>query len=123
VLYVLFVIFSGMLTPRMTNGLFVDIREQRAVMSQKGPWAETLGVYVDGKGQFTVNGQAVARAKLRGKLEDELGRRVVWTVYFEADGDCAFLDAAYAFDTIQGLGAKVVWITPGTREAWGQKLD
>jgi biopolymer transport protein ExbD len=60
----------------------------------------------------------VAREKLRAKLEEELGRQMVWTVYFEADRDCAFMDATYAFDTIQGLGAKVVWITPGMREGW-----
>ena len=123
VLYVLFVIFSGMLTPRMAKGLFVDIREQSPVMTQKSPWAETLGVYADGHGEFTVNGQAVAREKLRAKLEEELGRRMVWTVYFEADRDCAFMDATYAFDTIQGLGAKVVWITPGMREAWKRQAE
>jgi biopolymer transport protein ExbD len=118
VLYVLFVIFSGMLTPRTAKGLFVDIRERNTAMTQKSPWAETLGVYVDRQGKFTVNRQAVAREKLRAKLEEELGRRMVWTVYFEADRDCAFMDATYAFDTIQGLGAKVVWITPGMREGW-----
>jgi biopolymer transport protein ExbD len=123
VLYVLFVIFSGMLMPRMAKGLFVDIREQDTVMTQKSPWAETLGVYVDGHGKYAVNGQAVAREKLRPKLEEELGRRMVWTVYFEADRDCAFMDATYAFDTIQGLGAKVVWITPGMRERWKQQAE
>jgi biopolymer transport protein ExbD len=118
ILYVLFHIFAILITPHLAKGLFVDIKEQRTLMSQKSPWAETLGVYVDGQGKFAVNGQGVAREKLRAKLEEELGRRVVWTVYFEADRDCAFMDATYAFDTIQGLGANVVWITPGMREEW-----
>jgi len=32
-----------------------------------------------------------------------------------------FMDATRAIDTIQGLGAKVIWITPKTRESWKQK--
>jgi hypothetical protein len=39
---------------------------------------------------------------------------MVWTVYFEAHRDCTFEEAAYAMDTIQSLGAKVVWLTPKT---------
>jgi hypothetical protein len=49
-------------------------------------------------------------------LQEELGRRAVWTVYFEANEDCTFMNATYTFDTIQGLGAKVVWITPRIRQ-------
>jgi biopolymer transport protein ExbD len=46
---------------------------------------------------------------------------MVWTVYLEADADCLFMDVVHAMDTIQGLGAKLVWITPKTREEWEQK--
>jgi biopolymer transport protein ExbD len=109
----IFLIFER---PRTSRGLLVDIRERTAVAGQKSPWAETLGVYVDGQGQFYVNGQRVAQEKLRTKLQEELGRRMVWTVYFEANENCAFMNVTYAFDTIQGLGAKVVWITPRMRE-------
>jgi hypothetical protein len=87
----------------------------------ESPWAETLGVYVDGLGQFYVNGRAVAREDLRAKLQEELGRRAVWTVYFEANEDCTFMNATYTFDTIQGLGAKVVWITPRIRQELNRK--
>jgi biopolymer transport protein ExbD len=103
-------------TPRTPHGLLVDIRERTAAAGQKSPWAETLGVYVDGRGQFYVNGKVVAREDLRAKLQEELGRRAVWTVYFEANEDCTFMNATYTFDTIQGLGAKVVWITPRIRQ-------
>ena len=41
---------------------------------------------------------------------------MVWTVYFEADQDTLNMNAIYAMDTIQGLGAKLVWITPKVRE-------
>jgi hypothetical protein len=37
-------------------------------------------------------------------------------VYFEENRDGVFMDATYAIDTIQGLGAKAVWITPMMRE-------
>jgi biopolymer transport protein ExbD len=109
-------IFMILETPRTSRGLLMDIRERTAMAGRKSPWAETLGVYVDGRGQFYVNGKAVAREKLRAKLQEELGRQAVWTVYFEANRDCTFMNATYAFDTIQGLGAKVVWITPRVRE-------
>jgi hypothetical protein len=41
---------------------------------------------------------------------------MVWTVYFEADFGTLNMDAIYAMDTIQGLGARLVWITPKVRE-------
>jgi hypothetical protein len=31
------------------------------------------------------------------------------------------MDAAYVIDTVQGLGAKVIWITPKLREALNQE--
>jgi len=46
---------------------------------------------------------------------------MVWTVYLEADSDCLFGDIVNAMDTIQGLGAKLVWITPKKREEWKQE--
>jgi hypothetical protein len=46
---------------------------------------------------------------------------MVWTVYFEADYDTLNGDAIYAMGTIQGLGAKLVWITPKVREELQQR--
>ena len=115
VLFVLVIAFN-MFSPLTPNGLLVDIRERTAVAGRESPWAETLGVYVDDQRGFYVNGQPVAREKLRARLSEELGRRAVWTVYFEGNGDGVFMDAAYAIDTIERLGAKVVWITPKMRE-------
>lgn len=102
--------------PQTPRGLLVNISDRNAVVWLKSPWPETLSVYVDGQGRFYVNGQPVPMGELRAKLSEELGKRMVWTVYFEADNDCAFVDAIYSIDTIQGLGAKVVWITPHLRE-------
>jgi Iap family predicted aminopeptidase len=49
-------------------------------------------------------------------LREELGKQMVWTVYFEADDKIPFGTAVYAMDAIQGMGAKVEWITPQIRE-------
>ncbi len=83
--------------------------------------SETISVYVDARKGFLVNGHPVKREELEAKLKEELSRQMVWTVYLEADSDCLFMDLAQAIDTIQGLGAKVIWITPKMREEWKQK--
>jgi biopolymer transport protein ExbD len=120
VLFVCLVFFLA-LTPLTPKGLLVDFREQKAVGVGKSPWTETISVYVDSRKGFLVNGQQVEREELEAKLKEELSRQMVWTVYFEADYDCFFSDATFAIDTIQGLGAKVIWITPKSREEWKQK--
>jgi biopolymer transport protein ExbD len=66
--------------------------------------------------KYYSNGHLVPREALRANLQRELNRRMVWTVYFEADGDALNMNAIYAMDTIQGLGAKLVWITPKVRQ-------
>ena len=43
---------------------------------------------------------------------------MVWSVYYEADRETLFGDTVYTIDTIQGLGARVIWITPRMREEW-----
>jgi biopolymer transport protein ExbD len=103
------------------HGLLVDFKGERAVGVEKSPWTDPVTVYVDARIGFLVNGQVVKREELQAKLKEKLGRQMVWTVYFEADGDCLYMDAAYAIDTIQGLGAKLIWITPKTREEWKKK--
>jgi len=55
-----------------------------------------------------VNRQQVDRQSLPLKLQAELGKRMVWTVYFEADNATSFKETVHAIDTIQGLGAKAI---------------
>lgn len=117
ILWVLIFVFM-ILQPRTPTGLSVDFMRERTVIVENNPWAETMAVYVDAKRGFFLNGKHVAREELRSKLEEELLRRGVWVVYFEADDNCLYMDAVYAMDTIQGLGAKAIWITPKTREEW-----
>jgi biopolymer transport protein ExbD len=113
--------FSLVLTRLTPKGLLVDFGKQKAVGVQKSPWTQTISVYVDARKGFLINGQPVKREELEAKLKEELSKEMVWTVYFEADYDCLFMDATRAIDAIQGLGAKVIWITPKTREEWTQK--
>jgi biopolymer transport protein ExbD len=114
-------IISLAVTALTPKGLLVDFREQKAMGVEKSPWMETLSLYMDARKGLLVNGRPVKREELEARLKEELGRQMVWTVYFEADSDCLFMDATSAIDTIQGLGAKVIWITPKTRGDWKQK--
>ena len=120
ILWVLMFLFM-ILQPGPSNGLLVNFKGERSVIQGKNPWAETMAVYIDGKRGFLVNGKQVPREELRSRLQEELLRRGVWVVYFEADGNCLYMDALNAMDTIQGLGAKMIWITPKTREGWRQR--
>jgi hypothetical protein len=65
----------------------------------------------------------VSRELLRAKLQDELAKRVVWMVYVEAGANSVFEDRVYSTDTIQGVGAKVIWITPGMRGSGNKRRD
>jgi len=117
-------IFSALFTivaPLAQKGLLVDVREQKVVGVEKSLWTETVSVYVDVRRGFLVNGQPVRREELEVRLKKALSRQMVWTVYLEADSECLFGDIVHAMDTIQGLGSKLVWITPKTREEWEQK--
>jgi biopolymer transport protein ExbD len=106
---------------RTQHGFMVDLRGRNWIAWQKSPWPVTLSVYVDDHRGFYVNGQPVPREELPAKLSAELGKRATWDVYFEADGNCEYSDAIYSIDTIQGLGANLVWITPRLREELNKK--
>jgi biopolymer transport protein ExbD len=112
VIATLSVVFLLYLTkPLMQYGLPIDFPKHYAAAGGKSPWPETLGVYVDAHRRFHVNGELIKPENLQQKLREELGRRIVWTVYVEADRDSVFEDTVHVMDTIQGLGAKVFWIT------------
>jgi biopolymer transport protein ExbD len=107
--------------PLPSRGLFVGWRERDAVVWEKSPWPDTLEVYVGAGARFFINGIEVERSELCTKLLEQLARRAEWTVYFEADNDTLFMDDAYAIDTIQACGAKIVWVTPKMRQEWQHK--
>jgi biopolymer transport protein ExbD len=115
ILYILMFIFA-IAMPAPPRGLLVDLKQSSPGAAQPSPWSDTTSVYI-GPLQFYVNGKPVERNELRGKLAEALGKQMVWSVYLEGHPDCTFGDAVYAMDMIRGLGAKVIWITPKTREA------
>ena len=117
ILYILMFIFATG-SPVPSHGLFVGLKSESA--AQPSPWADMTSVYISPT-QFYVNGNPIERKNLHSKLLEALSKQMVWTVYFEAHRDCTFEEAAYAMDTIQSLGAKVVWLTPKTREALAGK--
>jgi biopolymer transport protein ExbD len=117
ILYVLmFTFWFATVTAAPPHGLLVDLKQSRSVAAQPSPWSDTTSVYI-GPLQFYVNGKPIERSDLRGTLAKALSKQMVWSVYLEAHPDCAFGDAIYAMDAIQGLGATVFWITPRTHEA------
>ena len=117
VLWILIFIFM-MFQPLPPQGLFMSIGNRIFMTDEKSPWQETLAVYVREPRRFFLNNEEVERSDLRAKLLDHLNRRAPWTVYFEADSDTLYGDAVYAVDTIQGCGARLIWITPKMRDEW-----
>jgi biopolymer transport protein ExbD len=121
VLWILVLFFMIFVGRGHSHGLPIELRTRYSLPSQKSPSKETLGVYLAVDEKYYVNGQLVSREGLGTKLKEELSRRADWTVYFEADHDTLYMNAIYAMDTIQGLGGKLVWITPKVREELQQK--
>jgi biopolymer transport protein ExbD len=118
ILVLFFMIFAGR---GHSYGLPIELKTRYSLAGQKSPSQETLGVYLAVGEKYYVNGQLVSREGLGARLQQELSRRADWTVYFEADHDTLNMNAIYVMDTIQGLGAKLVWITPKVREELQQK--
>lgn len=123
VLVTLVTIFMTLGHGRTPTGLPIEWRERSHIRATESPWAETTSVYIGDQGQFYVNGKALKTRDLKATLKEELERRAEWTVYVEADPNSAFLYTANAIDTIQGLGGKVVWITPKMRAEWQKRND
>jgi biopolymer transport protein ExbD len=124
ILTILVIMFAAMLmTPLMPRGFLVHFDKVRPAVWEKSPWTETMSVYVEGPDGFYVNGKHVAKQDLAERLKEELGKRMSWTVYFEADETARLSDAEYAMNTIQHLGAKLVWLTPKTRAEMNQKVS
>ena len=120
VLMTLVIIFM-MFGSRRSTGLRIDWWKPSHISATESPWPETMSVYIGDRGQFYVNGKAIKTKDLDVALKDQLGRRAVWTVYVEADPNSMFADTVYAIDTIQGVGGKVVWITPKMRAEWKKR--
>ena len=120
-LIIWFVLFAPMVAvalaegSRTGRGFLVSFERPGSAVQDGSSWRETLSVYEDDQAKYYVNGQSVELSQLSEKLQQELGKRAVWIVYFEAGDSIRFADAANVMNTIRELGAKVIWITPQAR--------
>ena len=58
-------------------GLFVSVKGRNPIIEETSPWPDTLAVVVRTPRRFFVNGEEIERDKLRGRLLEQLGHRVV----------------------------------------------
>jgi biopolymer transport protein ExbD len=72
-------------------------------------------VKIDAKGHLSLNYQQTTWEELPAGLDQALQGLPVRVVYFDGDGNIPFVDAAHAIDIIQGLGAKPILLTPGSK--------
>lgn len=114
------VLFFVSIKPRTPVGLQAHFGRWETFAPEILRAGNTLGVYIDGNGRFFVNGKPVEREMLSIALREELNRRATTTIYFEADDDSGYGQCVYAVDTIKGLGADLIWITPGMRKEWNR---
>lgn len=117
VLMNLLIVFQ-VLRPRPPFGVSVDWKRRSHIAAMGSPWAKTMSVYVGPRCEFYVNGKEIGGKRLDVALKSELERRAEWTVYVDADPNSMFMCTASAIDTIQGVGGRVVWITPKMRREW-----
>jgi hypothetical protein len=71
--FIIFAMFA--LWPRMKTGLLLRLQNKEVVSQRISPWGETLAVYVNRQGRFSVNGELVRREDLGNKLSQELAVR------------------------------------------------
>ena len=121
VLWILVFLFMIVRGQHRYYGLPVDFKARDSLNWTKSPWQETLSVYLALGEKYYVNNKPARQEDLRKTLQNELSHRMVWVAYFEADNDTLNMDAVYAMDVIQGLGAKLIWITPKVRRELQQK--
>lgn len=79
------------------------------------PRASAFLVWLDDHGNYFLNSKQAPREHLQQAIQDELAKRVEWTVYFEAAPNARFQDAAFAMNAIQSAHGKLVWLTPAAR--------
>jgi hypothetical protein len=84
---VAFIFYRGLLMHATAQGLWVDFFERKCSSGFREPVEKTLWAYteiakVDFPRERAAGGPPVAATS---KLQAELGKRMVWTVYFEAD--------------------------------------
>jgi hypothetical protein len=75
----------------------------------------SLVVRIDKQRRWFLDGKRVTPEEFPLTLKDALVRRPDWVVYVDGDGDLQLADVMPAIDSIQGLHAKIVLVTPRER--------
>ena len=65
---------------------------------------------------YMINGRLLPSKDLQDELKHELARQPDWTVYVDGDSDCGFSDVMDAIDIVRAVHAKVVLVTPASRD-------
>lgn len=96
-------------------GIKTHLVRPSGIHANADPRSKALLVWLDAHGNYFVNGKEVSRDNLEDAVKHELSQPAEWTVYFEADGNASFGDAAFAMGKIRNASGKLVWLTPKTR--------
>jgi len=110
-----------LLLPMMhPKGIYV--RLVRPDTPRTDPWAAPLIVRIESKWtgaentyRWFVNEKEIRQQDLSGELRKQLALRAKWTVYLEADSNCAYNVALDAVDVIHELHATPVLLTPKSK--------
>jgi biopolymer transport protein ExbD len=97
------------------RGLFVSIPRKGIPVSANPAGLTAPLVRIDSARHVYLNYKQTTWEELPGGLERALRGLPTTAVYFDADSDILFMDAAQALDIIQGLGAKAILVTPGSK--------
>jgi len=100
---------------RVSKGLLVSLPRKGVPTVTIVPGLTAPLIKIDAKRQLYLNYKQTTWEKLPGGLEQALRGLPVRVVYFDAENDALFMDAAQAIDIIQGSGAKVILMTPGSK--------
>jgi biopolymer transport protein ExbD len=105
-------------SPRPPLGLKVRVLKPAVLSAKVKPLTEPVVVRlrVGLPRKLYLNSRLVSLSTLDVELKKELKLRPDWVVYFDADPDLPWEQAAEVIDIIRGAGAEVVLLTPGSRE-------
>jgi len=103
---------------RPSIGLLVRVLKPAVLLAKVKPLTEPVVIQLrfGVPRKLYLNSRLVSLSGLDAELKNELKLRPNWVVYFDADPDLSWGDAAEVIDIIRGAGAEVVLLKPGPRE-------
>jgi biopolymer transport protein ExbD len=96
-------------------GLMVSLSRKGVPVVTQTPGLTAPLIRIDAKGQVYLNYKKTTWEELPAGVDQALRGLPVRVVYFDADENALFMDAARAIDISEGARAKVILMTPGTK--------